>query len=404
MSRLRPCWPMVVVMVACAAPPATQFDIVRPLSLQRCVPSFMVVDPARAELLVAGSVRLDFIMQGFLDCDFGRRHVEAVSVELTDDDGSPISARVEQMPINDTTRRVSVSFTAQGGGSVHLRMVAEPTVGVFSQSYRVIAPSTRLWTQVPARSCDGLIDGPGGESLCVNNRRVELAGQAIEVDGVAATASMVWLLRPSSLEGWLLDGGTAVRVPLLSRAWAVAARGRQVAVSTAEGITVADERGGVRTLGLAPGASTVQALAFADDDTLLVSQPGSLDRVALDASVPARPFAGLVPAVMMSDDGLWRIDANETVTLTRPDGGHAQTRGFGLPPTEAFVLPDRVPLLQPAGGAVALAGLPVNAPDGGITVDLVQLPAHITPSWLTSRWLFARDLSAGTLWMAPRVP
>ncbi|MER2564522.1 MAG: hypothetical protein ABTQ32_27575 [Myxococcaceae bacterium] len=394
----------VVLVVGCSAPPATQFDIVRPLSLQRCVPTFMVAEPARADLLVAGSVTLDFIVQAFLDCDFGVRDLESFSVELTDDDGSPISTQVEQVPVNGTTRRVSVSFTARGSGSVHLRFVAEPTIGVFSRSYRVIAPSMRVWTQVPSRSCDGLVDGPGGESLCVNNRRLELAGQAIEVDGVAATASLVWLLRPSSLEGWLLDGGTAVRVPLPSRAWAVAARGHQVAVSSAVGITVVDEGGGVRTLGLSPGASMVQALAFADDDTLLVSQPGGLARITLDASVPARPFAGLVPAVTMSGEGLWSIDSNDTLTLTRRDGGRAQTRGFAPPPTEGFALPDQVPLLQPGGGTVALVGIPMPAPDGGITVDLVQLPPQVTASWLTSRWLFARDLSAGTLWMAPRVP
>lgn len=403
MSPLRPAVLAVVLVVACSAPPARQFEIVRPLSLQRCVPTFMVVEPARAELLVAGPVTLDFIMRAFLECDFGLRDLESFSVELTDDEGSPIATQVEQELQPNMFRRVKVSFTTRGDAA-HLRLVAEPTLGVFSRSYRVIAPSTRVWTELPSRACDGLVDGPSGESLCVHDRRLALAGQAIEVDGVAVTASMVWLLRSSSLEGWFVDGGTAVRVPLPARAWAVAARGRQVAVSSAVGITVVDEGGGVRTLGLSPGASTVQALTFADDDTLLVSQPGGLDRLALDASVPARPFAGLVPAVTMSDEGLWSIDPNDTITLTRLDGGRAQARGFGIPPTEAFVLPDRVPLLRPGGGTVSLIGIPVTAPDGGITVDLVQLPPQVTPSWLTSRWLFARDRSAGTLWVAPRVP
>lgn len=395
---------LMSVLVACAQEPAKQFDIVRPLSLQRCVPTFMPLSPNRTEMLVASRpVVLDFVVAAFLECDFGRREVEAITVELVDDAGAPIAARVEVQG-SGATRLVKVSFTAPDGGSVHLRLVAEPTIGVFSQSLRVLRFTTRSWTELPTRSCDGLVDGPGGESLCVNDGRLEFANRVVPVDGVAVTSSLVWLVRPTTLDGCFSDGGTAVQVPLPERAWAVAARGRQVAVSSSRAIIVVDEAGGVRRPGLEPDLSPGPAIAFFDDDTLFTSHPGGFDRVALDGSVPVRPFAGRLPVQVMSEEGLWTIDSNETLTLQRFDGGRAQTPGFGVPPSEGFALPDRVPLLQPGGGAIPVVGVPVPAPDGGITIDVVELPANLSPTWLTSKWLFARHLTTRTLWMTPRVP
>lgn len=105
----------------------------------------------------------------------------------------------------------------------------------------------------------------------------------------------------------------------------------------------------------------------------------------------------------MSDEGLWSIDSNETLTLHRFDGGLARARGFGVPPSEGFALPDEVPLLRP-GGTIDLVGIPISAPDGGLSIDLVEVPPDLSPSWLTSKWLFARHRTTGTLWMTPRVP
>ena len=389
------------LLAACAEPPAKQFEIVRPLSLQRCTPTFMVASLNQNDLLGAGlPVELRFVVTAFIDCDFGPREVERISVELTDEAGAPIAAQVELQP-QGRSQLLKVSFTSPASGSVHLRLVAEPTIGVFTQSHRVTRFSTRTWTELPTRSCTALVDGPGGESLCVNDGRLEFANRVVQVDGVAASSSMLWLLRPTSIDGCFPDGGTAVQVPLPSRAWAVAARGRQVAVSSAAAVTVVDEAGGVRTLPLAPGSSLVQALAFPDDDSLLVAQNGGFDRVSLDGSVPARPFAGRPPLLAMSDEGLWSIDSNDTLTLFRFDGGIARTFGFGVPPSEGFALPDHLPLLQPTFG---LVGIPVPAPDGGIAVDVVVLPQDLAPSWLTSKWLFARHRLTRTLWMTPRVP
>jgi len=371
--------------------------------LQRCTPTFMVISPSQADVLGAGlPVVLELVVTAFLDCDFGLRDAERISVELIDDAGAPIVAQVE-VETRGRTRLLKVSFTSPAEGSVHLRLVAEPTIGVFTQSHRVLRLSTRSWTELPMRSCNGLVEGPGGESLCVNDGRLEFANRVVSVDGVAVTSSMVWLVRSTSIDGCFSDGGTAVQVPLPSRAWAVAARGRQVAVSSAGSVTVVDETGGVRTLPLALG-SFVQALAFSDEDSLLVAQAGGFDRVALDASVPVRPFAGRAPVLAMSDEGLWSIDSSETLTLRRFDGGMARAFGFGVPPTEGFALPDHIPILRPAGGTFGLVGIPVPAPDGGIAVDLVELPQALAPSWLTSKWLFARHRITRTLWMTPRVP
>lgn len=396
---------LTLLLVACAQEgPARQFDIVRPISLQRCVPTFRADDFNRVEVLVAARpTTLQFVISAFLECDFGRREVESISVELIDDAGGPVATHVVVQG-SGASREVWVTFTPPSAGSVHLRLAAEPTIGVFSRSFRVITVSTRSWTEVPSRSCDGLIDGPTGESLCVNDGRLEFANRVVPVDGVAVTSAMVWLVRPTSLEGCFSDGGTAVEVRLPSRAWAVAARGGKVAVSTVGSVIVADEAGVEHRLALDESVPLVQALAFADDDTLFTSHAGGIDRVSLDGSVPVRPLIGQAPYQTMSAEGLWSIDSNETLTLHRFDGGRAQTAGFSVPPTEGFALPDVVPLLRPGGGALPLVGIPVPAPDGGIVVDVVELPAALSPSWLTSRWLFARHRDTRTLWMTPRVP
>lgn len=406
MRPSRAAWAPVTLLVglaACAPPPATQFEIVRPLSLQRCAPTFMAQPRARLEALLADQpTTLDFVVSAFLDCESGRREVESISVELIDDGGAPIAALVD-VEGRGPSRFVKVSFTAPASGTVHLRLVAEPTIGVFSQSLRILRRSSRTWVELPSRSCDGLVDGPGGEPLCVNAGRLEFANRVVPVDGVAVTSSMVWLAQSTMLEGFFSDGGTGVRVPLPTRIWAIGARGRQVAVSSFGAITTVDEAGAVRTLALQEGF-LVQALGWWDDDTLLIGNPSGFDRVSLDGSVPARPFAGQVPFQLMGTEGLWSLDSNETLTLHRLDGGRAQTRGFSSPPIESFALADRVPLLRPFDGTAVLAGVPVAAPDGGISVDVVELPPGLSPTWLTSRWLFARHRDTRTLWMAPRVP
>lgn len=396
---------LMCVLVACGQEgPAKQFEIVRPITLQRCVPTFMVDDRNRVEVLVTGRpVSLEFTVTSFLDCEFGRREAEAITVELIDDAGAPVAAVVERQP-SGLSRSLKIAFTPPGAGSVHLRVAAEPTIGVFSQSFRVLTFSTRAWVEAPARSCDGLIDGPSGESLCVNDGRLEFANRVVRVDGVAVTSSMVWLVRSPLLEGCFSDGGTAVQVPQPSRGWAVATRGRRVAVSSADGISVADESGGVLRLELGDRSPLIQAVAFADDDTLFTSHAGGLDRVPLDGSLPERTGAHLIQYQTMSTEGLWSIDSNETLTLHRFDGGRAQTPGFGVPPIEGFALPDRVPLLAPVAGSIALLGIPVSAPDGGIAIDVVELPPDLSPSWLTSKWLFARHRTTRALWMTPRVP
>lgn len=394
---------LMSLLLACAQEPAKQFEMVRPMTLQRCLPTFMTDDRNRVEVLVAGRpVSLEFTVTAFLDCDFGRREAEAISVELIDDAGAPVSAQVEVQG-SGLSRSVKVAFTPQGTSSVYLRLAAEPTIGVFSRSFRVLTFTTRTWTELASRSCDGLIDGPSGESLCVNDGRLEFANRVERVDGVAVTSSMVWLVRSATLDGCFSDGGTAVQVAQ-SRAWAVAARGRRVAVSSIDAITVTSEDGGVHRLSLRGHASFVQALAFADDDTLFTSHVGGFDRVPLDGSVPDRPFVGQSPYQTMSAEGLWSIDSNQTLTLHRFDGGRAQTPGFGVPPTEGFALPDRVPLLAPVAGTAVVVGIPVPAPDGGIAIDVVELPPDLSPSWLTSKWLFARHRTTRALWMTPRVP
>ena len=74
-------------------------------------------------------------------------------------------------------------------------------------------------------------------------------------------------------------------------------------------------------------------------------------------------------------------------------------------PGAGLRLPDLVPLVSGhrATGS-GLVGVPVPAPDGGIAVDLVEVPPELTLQWLTSKWLFATRQRDGALMRAPRLP
>ena len=394
----------LLVLVACA-PPAKQFEIVRPLMLQRCVPQFTASSSTGIDVLVVDEpVELTFAGSARLDCEFGIREAESISAELIDDSSAPVEVQTK-VERSGSNWSVKVSVTPRRTGALYLRLVAEPSIGVFTQTLGVVRLSPRTWERVAGRFCDGLIDVPFGEPLCMRDGQLEFAGRQVFANGLAATDSMLWVSTSQRVDGWRVDGGEAFKAvsvdfPLIG---AIAARGRRLGVATLRTVTVVEEDGGLGHISLGTDRSAVHGLAFEDDDTLVVARGDRLDRVPLPAvgqTVSLPPLLDEPVFVRLGSEGLWSVDP-PVLRLRRFDGGVAETSGSDAPPIDHLLLPDRVPLLIP-GSTNRVFGVPVLTPDGGIAVDFVELPANTFPTWFTSRWLFARDSSTRELWRAPR--
>lgn len=406
---------LLALSTSCAERPAPQFEIVRPFSLQSCARVFTTRSPTGVDVLIAGRpVELEFQVTGFLECARGRVGLESISVTLVDDASEPIPARVEVLGFDPTVRTVKVSFVPFLTSAVQLRIVVEPSVGTFSQLLPVVQTAPRSWTDQPRMRCEGLLEGPGASQLCVRGTAVEFSNRAIDANGAAVSASMLWLFTPSAFEGWRFDGGDAalaVTHPRTSQSPSAAAarEGRLAVVTVGDGLMVFDDDGGVRSARLEPQLPIVQGLAFLDDETLLLARADRTDRVsfaALDGGVLQLPFSEAAEGfVVTGDEGFWRGSFLRDLRLERFDGGHAATIGRSVMPGVALRLPDLVPLVG-AGRAMnaTLVGVPVPALDGGIAIDVVEVPPGHTVQWLTSRWLFATRQRDGALVRAPRLP
>lgn len=406
---------LVALSTSCAEPPAPQFEIVRPLSLQSCAPVFTTRSANEVDVLIADRpVELEFQVMAFLDCPLARVGLESISVTLVDDASEPIPARVEVIGFDPTVRTVKVSFVPFLTSAAQLRIVVEPSIGTFSQLLPVLQPSPRTWSDMPRRRCEGLLEGPGAAQLCVNGASVAFSNTAVDVNGVAVSPSMLWLFTATAFEGWRFDGGDAALAVNLPRTFtrpsAAAARaGRLAVVTLGDGLMVFDEDGGVRSVRLQPQIPYIQGLAFLDDETLLLARTDRTDRVsleALDGGVLWLPGSEAGEGfVATGDEGFWRGSFLRDLTLERFDGGRAVTTGRSVRPGVALKLPDLVPLVvvgRPMNSS--LVGVPVPAPDGGIAVDVVEVPAGHTVQWLTSSWLFATRQRDGALVRAPRIP
>lgn len=376
---------------------------------------FTTRSPTEVDVLIADRpVELEFQVMGFLECARGRVGLESISVTLVDDASEPIPARVEVLGFDSTVRTVKVSFVPFLTSAAQLRIVVEPSIGTFSQLLPVVQTSPRTWSDLPRRRCEGLLEGPGAAQLCVRGSSVEFSNRAIEANGAAVSSSMLWLFTSSAFEGWRFDGGDATLAVSHPRTFqnpsAAAARPGRVAVVTfQDGLMVFDEDGGVRSLRIEPQIPIIEGLAFLDDETLLLARADRTDRVSLawlDGGVLQLPFSEAADGfVVTSDEGFWRGSFLRGLTLERFDGGRAVTTGRSVMPGVALELPDLVPLVG-AGRAMnaTLVGVPVPARDGGVAIDVVEVPAGHTVQWLTSRWLFATRQRDGALVMAPRVP
>ncbi|MDP1918653.1 MAG: hypothetical protein Q8L14_20560 [Myxococcales bacterium] len=402
-----------MLSTSCAERPAPQFEIVRPFSLQSCVRVFTTRSPTEVDVLIADRpVELEFQVTAFLECARGRVGLESISVTLVDDASEPIPARVEVLGFDPTVRTVKVSFVPFLTSAAQLRIVVEPSIGTFSQLLPVIQTSPRSWTDMPRRRCEGLLDGPGAEPLCVRNRSVEFANRSIPANAAAASPSMLWLFTSSSFDAWRFDGGEAglvVSHPFTSRyPIAVAARAGRVVTALPDGVSVFDEDGGVRWAQIQPQSPSIQGLAFLDDETLLLARPGRTDRVpiaALDGvlTLPASEVTDVF--VLTSAEGFWRFSFEPGSTLERFDGGRASMPARGLRQAVGLTMPDLVPLMSVGRAAnTGLIGVPVPALDGGLALDIVEVPSGLTVQWLTSRWIFATRQSDGALVTAPRLP
>ncbi|MBL8932998.1 MAG: hypothetical protein JNM69_00505 [Archangium sp.] len=398
--------PLLLMLVACTQPPASQFEIVRPLMLDRCVPSFSASSVSSVEVLrVDQPVVLQYSVLAVLECEWARRQAESISVELSDDSGGPLEVAVAKLPDGPNRFAVRLSFTPRVTGRLHLRLAAEPSIGVFTQSLRVVRVAPRTWEHLSGRSCDALLEGPSGVPMCVNGQWLEFAGQSVPMNGVAPTESMVWVAG-NDLSGWRVDGGQAVKAVSIPTepVWAMAAQGHRLCTATANVLTLFEEDGGHATITLAPPDVLVQGVLFENDDTLIISRGTRLDRVPLAAlggtvTVPMSEGQPLFGA--LGGEGLWELAG--VLRLHRFDGGIAETAGGDAPPFERLLLPDLVPLVSP-GQSAGLVGVPVQAPDGGIALDIIEPPPDTSVTWLTSRWVFARGLSSRELWRAPRAP
>ncbi len=406
---------LLVLSTSCAEPPAPQFEIVRPFSLQSCLRVFMTRSPTEVDVLIADRpVELEFQVTGFLECAVGRVGLESISVTLVDDASEPIPARVEVLGFDPTVRTVKVSFVPFLTSAAQLRIVVEPSIGTFSQLLPVVQTSPRTWSDLPRRRCEGLLEGPGAAQLCVSGSSVEFSNRAIEANGAAVSSSMLWLFTPSAFEGWRFDGGAAALAVTHPRTFQTplssAARDGRLAVATVgDGLMVFDEDGGVRSVRFEQQLPIIEGLAFLDDETLLLARAHRTDRVslaALDGGVLRLPFSEAAAGfVVTGEEGFWRGSFLRGLTLERFDGGRAETTGRSVMPGVALKLPDLVPLVS-AGRPMnaSLVGVPVPALDGGIAIDVVEVPAGLTVQWLTSRWLFATRQRDGALMTAPRLP
>ncbi|MDP1918429.1 MAG: hypothetical protein Q8L14_19435 [Myxococcales bacterium] len=370
-------------------------------------------------LVAALPFLLTYRVAGFLDCESGRREIERITVEVIDDSGQPLAHIVgsNSDPFSDPSgRMLNVFFTPAAPGSVVVRLVAEPSIGVRQHALTVYQETPRPWSDT-GLDCDGLLERPDGGGVCVKGTRVEFSTPTGIVQKSFSTAvvtdSMLWVFSSDGVEAWRFDGQQAT--PAFTRtetfpsssAPILATHGSQVAVSSFEGLTLYDEDGGLRELVRGP-RGRAQALRFLDASTLLLARGRRTERLALDdldASVVLDTDPMDSMPVLAGEDGFWRLDAvRNQVTLERPDGRvvEGQAPRASLAPTRS--LPDLVPLfrLGSTGLEVTLVGLTVAMPDAGVTIEGVRLPRGVDATWLSSRWLYARR--DGSLIRTPRVP
>ena len=412
------------VLCACQAPPATQFEIVRPLALAECVREFQVLG-TRTALTVGRLETLTFSVRAGLVCDGVQKVPEAFLVEAVDDETLPVPVEVRVEAPSPMRFEVHVTLRTPDSANVNVRLKVEPSIGQHQQSVPAFRTETRPWIPVAnALASTGVIEGPGGRELFLDSRivRVRLrAGEVWErsgIEAVAATPNRIWLVG-SRIEAYRFDAteeGVLVGTwPLALNASAIDSRGQKVFLAglLPSGVSFLQ----LEESGLSAGPVRVLqpwvigAARFVSDDEVLIARGSLLDVVrpaSLDASVELSA-GGMMQTLPISAsvDGLWRSDDRE-LSLTRPDGGVSRVAlpslatQWGLPPMR---LADVVPLwpMSRTASGVFLTAVPVDAPDGGLELRYLETPETMTPVWSSSRWLYSRGPN-GVLFRAPRVP
>ncbi|MDP1916554.1 MAG: hypothetical protein Q8L14_09925, partial [Myxococcales bacterium] len=402
------------LICACQAPPATQFEIVRPLALADCASEFAVLG-AGTVLTVGRLETLTFPVRASLVCDGVPKMPEAFLVEAVDDQNLPVPLEVRVVAVAPTRFDVHVTFRTPDTSNVHFRLSVEPSIGQHQQSVAALRTETRSWTLMAnALGNTGVIEGPGGRELFIDSRLVRVrlrTGDVWErsgIEGVAVTPNRVWLVG-SNIESYRFDatgeGVLAGTWPLAYRPTAIAVRGEKVFIA-------GQLPSGVSFLQLEEsGASAgpirvvqplvIGAARFISDDEVLLARgelldvvrPASLDAsVVLSTSQDVRSFP-----LSASVDGVWLGD-DAFLSVVRPDGGVSRVAMANLAPQAtrpSMRLDDVVPswTFSSTISGARLMGVPFDASDGGLELRYVELPDGGVPLWASSRWLFARSQS-----------
>lgn len=413
------------VLCACQAPPATQFEIVRPLALADCARQFFVLGP-RTTLTVGRLETLSFSVRAGLACDGVQKMPEAFLVEAFDDETRPVAVEVRVESLGPTTFEVHATLRTPETSNVHFRVRAEPSIGQHQQSVPALRTETRSWTPVAnALGGMGVIDGPGGRELFFdsNTIRVRLrTGEVWERSGIGAlavTPNRVWLVG-TRIEAYRFDatdeGVLAGSWPLALTPSAIDSRGQRffVAGTLPSGVSFLQlEESGVSAGPIrVVQPFVIGAARFVSDDEVLLARGDLLDVVrpaALDGSVSlSTPSMSPWVVLSASTDGLWTTDVMGQLRLRRPDGGVSAVAlpnpatGMGLPP---ICLTDVVPiwLMSPTASGSFVTAVPVDGADGGLELRYVETLEAGVPLWASSRWLYARGPN-GVLFRAPRAP
>lgn len=412
------------ILCACQAPPATQFEIVRPLSLAQCVPDFEA-HLAPVVLTVGQLETITFAVQASLVCNGVSMAPDGFFVEAVDDANRPVALEVRHEVLNSRLFEVNVTLRTPETSAVHFRLRGEPSIGQHQQSVPAFHTETRSWLPLPAATgCLGLIEGPGGREVCIGLRGVSVTLQSGEVWSrsdvlaVAVTPHRLWLFGPR-IDSYRFDaneeGVLANSWPLAISPSAIDVRGEKVFVAGSLPSGVAflqlEESGASAGPIRVTQPLVIGAARFVSDDEVLLARGHLSDVVrpaALDGSVELTPSTTSRAFVLSASvDGVWRSDDSQ-LSVTRTDGGFASAALAATPPLPMLpplALTDVVPLWaasQTTSGAL-VTGVPVESPDGGLEWRYVETLDSTVPVWSSSRWLFARGQN-GVLFRAPRRP
>jgi hypothetical protein len=399
-----------VLFAACGPEPAPNFEVLRPLAPFNCQRVFEPLgEPAQRVLFVGERVVLKarFVIE--LRCPQGPVQPDLVAAELRDDEAALVATSTSidtRLFEVGTTRRyettLELEFDVPATTRLSLRVSAEPAIGVVVLPFVVVPLRQRAWERLPD-GVDGLVEGPlGSAPTVVTTTGVLLPpGEVQRAEVLAATSSDVWLFTDDKRIRYRPDAGRSEWAS--PRAVAASPLGSSVVVSDAEGLALITEDG-ARQL-VAPGASPFDVLHFATEQTVTLLRGGQLVRVDLREPGRLPPF-GLQEQALSSREGLWFRRGN---VLTLVDAAGRRT-AIDFPFLMTRVLSDPRREQVPAGAFVdAVARHFMVVPrrvDGGLELEVVQVPAGTSPAWATSTRLFAiSNAPASTaVWQALREP